>query len=1457
MSSKSKLIQDQLERLEQLSAPFKEQLTESARLVGVKITKDGKIAEDTEEEKRFLIVLPFKREEWLLIWLVKKLKGDKTARKIPSSWWLLNYLVRAIPTRSATRILLTKEVFVEERDKPSKQLKTSILQKTLEEVLSVTPVCCSPETIDHENSKNRSRKRNRNGDLLDTDVAVNCLPDLMEAISTALSFVVEMGSVIASDYVHDLGASFSAAYMKTTYVTSDEKAAIILGTWITLCDRSFLVHNKRCTSTKTNLLTPFIEIWNARLQDDNSPLAFSKYCAIPTLSLLDKTKEDNRQYEWKSQLEILLARNIAIPARKAYNQDSSPTFLKSLITQIIASHVFNAPVLLEIFVRSCQSQDTKYRLPEDEAWLCTVFKALLYSQPDLQNEDCICAMLDVLIDYKVKLDLELLRSIIMKVALSQFSVQWRLVATLIKFDANVFLIPNENDLLEVLFNKITEASLDSSWASISDYVVSKILLPVMTEFTRARDLSKFIKLWHNQISKFENRRENSKLFPIVIQSAWENDALHSKLRELLEPSLTIPQISHIIDWVSESIDESPHAACIILEAILGCFSGQEDIVDSISLRPYHILFDEKCFMGLKIRYRWRAWRLLTATLNWANIEDLNKLTKLWETKFNPFNYYLDNIDSLLVAKSEEYGVLSESIEVFRSVCAAYSASITGSQMEKFVRPIVLRYLQLVFKDVLKNPGDFRLETSMNKSISKPMCRLLRCTFVEFPKTLTLAIELEDKFNQMLQIIFDLASESFDRSSNISEDPQLNKDAYPTLWTSALQSDEVLNNQKLRDAMIGTMLKSITFEKHLNEDSILNNQFAIMIFNHMPLDVISRNNREKIMRAWLYPVNKEKSSLEKYNCSCAFLDPAILALKRRILKSYPNLYEGLEFKSIVAMVDVLSGAKMSQKDIRLALLKDLTHLLISHAQINLDQERRKNYIIEAFKFIKNRIENTEEMKQNRKNFEFIAVFEAALVEFYKKKESLQEMGVIKKADLENTINIFKDYLLARFKKIMTNLHKKLKREGGISRKKEIRILIIIDALTSLGLSVPQISHLGLESQRLAGMPINIARYITTFVTIYGSKSEIIDLNLMWGLDITSYTNRKLIQQTIEGVVNRIDNAKKLQILRSLLDKDCDCQLTPDKLLALRYIIISVEDIKPKRILSQNILDDEDNFSDDSRVDDFDLTLVYILLSLELRKTSEILSFCIISETLDLMLRTKTRSISQYAVDNTLGTICILCSPKSPNLPATRPGTIFLHLTHLLRSILVYHRLKLKGYFPLVQLSMQGLLRCLFQSNPKSFNYHNTTPTSVTMTNKNAEAEFDTAPIWLANINHQLNAKNAESYTRLLTLISDPSESSVQGKRYHSNNYLTSATEKWKHRTILFMRFVLMSYIRWQLEFPMLPAIKERLMPGWFALLNNTTPDTRRLIGAELLNASGRAIFTNLYREYQKFGKWNGS
>lgn len=214
------------------------------------------------------------------------------------------------------------------------------------------------------------------------------------------------------------------------------------------------------------------------------------------------------------------------------------------------------------------------------------------------------------------------------------------------------------------------------------------------------------------------------------------------------------------------------------------------------------------------------------------------------------------------------------------------------------------------------------------------------------------------------------------------------------------------------------------------------------------------------------------------------------------------------------------------------------------------------------------------------------------------------------------------------------------------------------------------------------------------------------------------------------------------------------------------------------------------------------------------------------------------MSQWNIDSTLGSITILCSRNGPALRSSRAGNIYLRLCHLFQAVLTDHRLKLQGHFHLVVQGMQALLRCLFVPLP------HTTAKS---------AKLYAPPPWLCSPQHQLKAVHAAAFTRLVTSICDPSVSSVTRSQHNS---LTSATDKAKRMAGQHMQFVLMTYIKLQLEMKMLPEVREKMVPGLYAIFDTTTPELRRAI-SESLDSSGRAVFGTLYRDYAKFGKWKGS
>lgn len=214
------------------------------------------------------------------------------------------------------------------------------------------------------------------------------------------------------------------------------------------------------------------------------------------------------------------------------------------------------------------------------------------------------------------------------------------------------------------------------------------------------------------------------------------------------------------------------------------------------------------------------------------------------------------------------------------------------------------------------------------------------------------------------------------------------------------------------------------------------------------------------------------------------------------------------------------------------------------------------------------------------------------------------------------------------------------------------------------------------------------------------------------------------------------------------------------------------------------------------------------------------------------------MTQWNIDNTLGSISIICSRHGPSIGTNCSSIIFLHMCHLLQVVLTSHRLKLEGHFHLLVQALQALLRCLFTPLP-----HSSAKTLKTYA----------PPPWLSPRPARLDAKHASAYTRLITLICDPSVSSVTRSKH---NNLTSATDKAKRMAGQHMRFVLATYIKLQLEMQMLPDIREKLIPGLYAIFDTTTPELRRCI-SDSLDSSGRAVFGTLYKDYLKFGKWKGS
>ncbi|OOQ90952.1 hypothetical protein PEBR_01782 [Penicillium brasilianum] len=252
---------------------------------------------------------------------------------------------------------------------------------------------------------------------------------------------------------------------------------------------------------------------------------------------------------------------------------------------------------------------------------------------------------------------------------------------------------------------------------------------------------------------------------------------------------------------------------------------------------------------------------------------------------------------------------------------------------------------------------------------------------------------------------------------------------------------------------------------------------------------------------------------------------------------------------------------------------------------------------------------------------------------------------------------------------------------------------------------------------------------------------------------------------------------------------------------------------------------------------ELSLLSQSLAEALVHSTSIDQFCFTAETMALLLRVHTRSIAQCNVDDMLAAIATAASKSGPRISPEYAPTIYTRLCRLMGIILGLQRIKIGGRFHLVVTAMQRLLGCLFARSRKR--------------SRSNRAAVISHPFWLA----PLDASHTSNFTRLLTSLSDPTVSAVlRSQPGMSRENLTDETKKAKRIAGQYLQYVIMAYAQCSLRGSLVPDVKAALMPGLYAALDVMSRESMRAMNAGL-DASGRAVFKSLYDDYVKFGKWN--
>jgi nucleolar pre-ribosomal-associated protein 2 len=256
---------------------------------------------------------------------------------------------------------------------------------------------------------------------------------------------------------------------------------------------------------------------------------------------------------------------------------------------------------------------------------------------------------------------------------------------------------------------------------------------------------------------------------------------------------------------------------------------------------------------------------------------------------------------------------------------------------------------------------------------------------------------------------------------------------------------------------------------------------------------------------------------------------------------------------------------------------------------------------------------------------------------------------------------------------------------------------------------------------------------------------------------------------------------------------------------------------------------------------ELSSLFTAISESLPDSLSMESFCIEAKCLEALLRTQTRSISQWNIDNIMGSISVTLSRSGPQIAPECGGAIYTSLCRLLGMLFGQYRQKLSGRFHLILPVMQRLLRCLFTPDTRPSKF---------------ARNVSVRPEWVQDGRKcVLQVEHASQYTRLLTSLCDPTVSTVQQQRgTHKQLGLNDNTKKVKRLAGQYLQYLVVEYAGCQLGGAIVPEMKAALMPGMYAILDVMSRDTVRAMNAAM-DSPSRAVFKGLYADYVRFGKWN--
>ncbi|EPE06063.1 urb2 npa2 family protein [Ophiostoma piceae UAMH 11346] len=1417
-------------------------------------------------------------EEVALRWLLKNMHAAasgkaspevETLRRWPLTWRILATLFRRIPLFSLAKSLADRR-FV------------AILQQTARDI--ATP----SKTRDPDAAQNKRKQTPEDVFQLDAlSTPQSCLESaacLFEALGELVARLDTSASSSTSPYNH-----IGAEHIKSLFSVSATDAIVLLQPLLKVSklaitagagERSASLLGGDSAYAQDTWITTFSTLWDFHMQGPTDAFEVASALSADGLvmigHLMERTTKASADRVWLAGLRRFFTNNLVLPARSAFLNRGD---LQALSATTASSSFFTSAKDLELLFTTIFS--LALRAPrlvagggsstkDNERWLQAVFEKIreaamaakvisgTQEQAMLLQRLLAQASASGISPSVGSLRLVCQTCVSFKGPEAQSSQQqqanWSILASVAQCDTDVFLLSEKDDSL---LDSVLQHSSSAYPADIAD-LVSDFLVSLARGYAAGRNLPGFVVRWYSGIAALGARISE----PSTARSAWFDERLRNAVAGMLSTSLTKEQFLALIAQVEglSQADAKDQAAVSHTVARLVVFEAMtagirlEDIEDAVQTRMLDGVLAADLSSTLAPEILAVQWRLIRQTLKWVGFAEAERV---WGS-------VKKSLKRMAGSKNKDGLMSKDKYEAFVCCFTLWMDLKFGGAVEKEARDITWDFFHKIHEEAstMVKTKEQQVALVQRAAAKSKLGGLVASSSNFTDKNSCLDAYLAWMFTGSSRFIDEMVKSADEPSGFLKELVAWKSELGPagvfdgiSAWVTPVVTSNftTYQNQTVTSATVDSNVKCLEASVSKSDRDLRD---AISGLLKTPSHLLQRSHRERIVAALMPP---RSSPLKAYG-----EDVYISILDLLISVSQERAFNDLDFDRLVYLGDTLDTVlRRSGADADQSYITFHRYAKIAAAYFKTTGSKKESSVpdsapiavqvaLQAAK-LQNTLESAqvEEAKESLSSTLFKQLLSYLGMEQEKERSSKKKKskkGAATSEEESNLDTLSVDLRLAVDAAMASDIQPFL-----VTKDKFADVIGKLKSLADAALlrspktSWKWAAFIARYSRGQDFHPPRQVRFRGLFENTKDIESETgisagktLGLLELDGVLLRSYLDSETVEYNQEAILSYIGD---IVAALSGIDDAVPADDAVGQLLAVQYLLARL--FKTPGGATTKTADDS-----------YYLGIFHSKLSQKLPHARSTTECKLLAQTLQTLLADDkaAAAMGQWNVDTALSSAALLVGiDASGTTESVRGSTVaFDGACQLVEAVLKRHRVRLEGRFHLLVGTLQALLARLAAGHQEEL--------------KQKSAQASAGPDSLALAASGVSAKSgwavqAKRFSRLLELVCEPSTAAVtlMSSRKGANGApapLHSATDAAKRSAGHHMYLVLMTYIKLQIDGAVLShSVREALEPGLYSILTITPDETRRVLN-DAVDASGRALFKDLYRKWLQFGKWKG-